>query len=147
MTRIVVYRHERTDGGRRTGIELNSSGIFESFREGSIEHDPALTWYIDLQFEGGSLPDTPKSVRQWLIANSRSIGNTLHGLSHEIVAGFDPEIRPFQRVIENWSSDVTFTASASAVDRVTARSISQEVVDIADDWIDILAQLEPLVSV
>jgi hypothetical protein len=147
MTRIVFYRHERADGGLRTGVEVDGNSVFESFREGVAEHDPALIWYIDIEFEGSALPDSGDTVRQWLLDNSAQIRRTVDTLSHEIAAGFDPELRPFRRTIQNWCNGVSFTATASAIDRAAARGTSQKLAEIAENWEATLTALEPLVGV
>ena len=147
MTRIVFYRHERADGGLRTGIEVNGDGLFECFREGAAEHDPALLWYIDLEFEGDTLPHSSDAVREWLVDHSADVRRTIDSLSAEIAAGFDPELRPFRRAMQNWSGGVTLTVTVSAVDRIAARGMSQKLSEIAKGWNDALISLEPLVSV
>lgn len=143
MTKLMVYRQERQDGGIRTGMEVDGLTVLHHFQLGSSDSDPALAWFVDVRAEGRSLPHDPQAAREWFLAQADTIHDGLTQLATDLRAGMDFDAWPLQRSIENAPKGVRLTIACSAVRRVQARDIARTLLDVAKHWSSYLRELEP----
>jgi hypothetical protein len=144
-THIVFYKQVRQDGGVRTGVEVGDTSVLHHFKEGSHEFDPALLWWADVRCDGRKLPDEPEEVRQWLLDNAESICAGFLELANKLQAGMDVDIYPLQHEVREAPSGVRMSVFCSAVRRLTARNMAQELQKLARNWKRILDQLDSAV--
>jgi hypothetical protein len=138
MPTLSFYRQSRRDGGIRTGVDLDDETILSQFDGGS--DDPALTWYVDVRFEGTRLPADAELARQWLIRQTPVVRRELLAIARDIPAGVDPNDRPLLREIALRGA-ITMTIACFAVRRGEAKKLAAIVTEIAlhwDSWLESL---------
>ena len=141
MSTITFYRQARRDGGVRTGIEIDNDTVLARFERGGQESDPALVWYVDVRLQGKRLPTDPEAARSWLLRHGKSVARILRQMADEVPLGIDPGDWPLRKTGRVDASGVKVTVSCSAMRRVDAQSISNELRDIAQHWDKRVAEL------
>jgi hypothetical protein len=141
MPVITFYRQARQDGGIRTGIEIDRDVIFGRYEPGPDEDKPLLTWYVDVDCQGESLPFRPDVVRQWLLDNSAPIRRGLEAIAEEIASGLDLHLGVQEREIPGAPGGVKVTVSYTAIRRFEAQRLAQVVRDFAEHWDDRIRNL------
>jgi hypothetical protein len=148
MSRITFYRQERFDGGLRSGIDVDDTHILGTFVPGSGDDHPALLWYVDMQFEGESLPTDPDHVREWLLNNSDFIKQGLKSLAVQLQVGLDAdEPWPVSMSLAGAPEGVTAQITALGVRRLAVGELAQNLIHIERAWSDIVSELQPLANV
>ena len=144
MTKLTFYHQVRADGGERTGIDSDESQLLHFFQPGRGEADPALLWYLDVRCEGDGLPDDGTVARDWFLTHQAFFVSQLTKVAdEELSAGFDAEMRPFQREIV--APDGTrVLIVVSAVRRLVAREIAKNIRQVSQNWKSLMGQLVPL---
>jgi hypothetical protein len=112
------YHQKRKDGGIRTGVELNGERVLEGFKPGRRSRDSALEWFVDARCRGRHLPDTPETIRHWLLEKSAGIQGHLERMASELRAGMDTDW-PLTSVIPKGSNGVEIKIVCSAVRRLS----------------------------
>lgn len=133
MSKITFFRQAREDGGIRMGIEVDDRTVLSQFEEGSDEFDPALTWYVDVRFEGARLPKDGEAARQWLIRQTPIVQRELSAAAEKIPSGIDPDYRPVLYEVK-LRDGLRMTLACSAMRRVKAKQIASIVAEIAGSW-------------
>jgi hypothetical protein len=133
MSKITFFRQEREDGGIRTGIELDDRTMLSQFDEGSDEFDPALTWYVDVRFEGPRLPRDAELARKWLIRQTPVVQRELAAMAQQIPTGIDPDYRPILHETK-LTNGLRMTIACSAMRRVKAKQLASIIAEIAGSW-------------
>jgi hypothetical protein len=141
MTKLTFYYHERVDGGRRTGIEINDTSALEFYQEESEDVDPALLWYVDLYCEGEYLPGEAEVARRWFLDNEKPLAEILLDVAGEIDVGFDVEVRPFRRVVNDGPGGCRVHVLVSAIHRLQAREVARDLREVAQSWRSLLERL------
>jgi hypothetical protein len=136
MPTINFYRQGRQDGGLRTGIEINRNPLFGRFEEGQEDYDPALSWFIDLEIQGDSIPDRPEEGRRWLVEHAKEIREALISLADEMRAGVDVDVWPLRKAVisESRGKDYRAQITCSAVRRFEGQHLAEQLRDIANRW-------------
>jgi hypothetical protein len=148
MNKIKFFYQERCDGGARTGIGINDLLVLHRFVPGSAEHDPALLWYMDVVFEGLSLPEEPDNARQWLQSQSHTIKRSLDQTAKHLEIGLDiSEEWPFRQEIAGTSQSVLGNVFVSGVRRLSEGELAEKIRSVANNWDTILQELAPFVEV
>jgi len=148
MATITLYRQARFDGGLRTGIDVDGETILEHYQPESGDSNPALLWYMDVRLSGDQLPSDPLEARDWLAANSEFFRSQLERVAEEnLEAGFDAELRPFRRRLGGCPEGCSAEVVISAVRRLEARDIADQVRSLAQHWCTVLEELAPLSQV
>ncbi|MGC1273196.1 MAG: hypothetical protein WBC44_05775 [Planctomycetaceae bacterium] len=142
MTDVTFYRQKRFDDGLRTGIDVDGVEYWHHYAPGPDEGDSGILWFVDVRLEGDSLPDDPDAVRSWLSMHAREITTALREFSQQYVIGLDAGPYPQRRQIEGLPDNVDGAMVLSAAHRVEARRLGDVLAEIADDWPNLLAELE-----
>jgi hypothetical protein len=141
VPQITFYRQERLDGAIRTGLDCDGSTVLESFEPGSPDWDSALLWFVDVRFVGDALPSgSAESVRVWLSNLDAAIACELHRVADEISVGIDKEW-PVKRTLALGLEGIEAEVAGSCTNRMTGREFATKLRDIADRWVDLLANL------
>ena len=140
MANLVFFRQARVDGGVRTGIDVDGSGM-EHYEIGSDEHDPALLWYVDLRVHGDQVPEDAEDARQWLLSNEEAVTATYRQLAQKLEVGMDPDVWPLEVRHTGGPAGASLVAVCSCMRRVSAREISPAVREMTEHWQDHLRRL------
>lgn len=143
MSKLIVYRQKRRDGGIRSGLEIDDTTVLHQFQPGKGESNPILEWFVDVQAEGRGLPRDAEAARQWLVEQAEFIRSKLLELADELQAGIDFDSWPLRRSIANRRVGVDWTITCSAMRRLEARDIAGVLQDLALNWSKYLKQLKP----
>ncbi|MGH7140594.1 MAG: hypothetical protein ACREHD_33090 [Pirellulales bacterium] len=141
MAKLAFYQQARVDGGMRSGVDRDDTPLLHEFHEGSGEQDPALLWYVDVEFEGDALPNDAEAARRWLVRRAASVAAALGQLADDLALGVDIASRPLKRSIEGLPQDVLGTISCSAVRRMDCRQIAERLRNLAAQWRQIIRRL------
>jgi hypothetical protein len=141
MGKLAFYRQARIDGGMRTGVDYDDTPLLHEFAPGSDDNDPALVWYVDIEFEGDSLPSSADDVRRWLVRHARAVAESLRVVADELVAGIDVAVWPLKRSLGDLPRSVHATLSCSAMRRIDSREIGRRLRELADEWRQIIRGL------
>lgn len=144
MGTLAFFRQARVDGGIRTGVDWNDTPLLHEFEEGNEEHDPAIIWYVDVEFAGDTLPVSAEDARRWLIRRGTAVAARLNKLADELSLGIDVASWPIRRSLEGLPRGVTGTISCSAVRRIDCRHIAERLRELARQWREIIRHLPPL---
>jgi hypothetical protein len=146
MARIAFFRQGRRDGGIRTRIEIERDTVLGRFEEGTDEPDPVLTWLLDIECEGDSLPAEREAARRWFLDHAEEIRGELESLARLLGVGLDIDSGPFRqkslKKIEG--QDVSIEVGCSALRRLEAQRIAEFVRDVAERWEDLVRNLPAL---
>lgn len=147
MSKLVFYRQLRTDGGIRTGIDVNGSGCWQSFKPGRRDAaDPALVWYVDVRCEGSDLPTDEDAVRDWFLTHGKVIQRALRDLAGKFKAGCDSDDWPIRQTVADAPRGAKMDVVLSATDRAASLEMAHVLEDIARSWTRLLNQLTTLVA-
>jgi hypothetical protein len=141
MSRLVFYKHVREDGGVHTGIELNGVTTFEIFEIEGEEYDPALTWYVEIDCEGDTLPNSATGALLWLLDQTAVIRAALEQLAERLRVGLDYDSYPFHWPIANAPPGVTMKVVCDAARRRVGLDIAKLIAEVAGQWEAILRRL------
>ena len=142
MAKLTFYRQIRQDAGSRLGLVINNVLRLMDFSPGSTEEpDPALSWYLDVRCEGAGVPADPEQARDWLLRHASHFQQGLHRFADELRAGIDTDIYPVQRVMPNPPADATVKLFCSAMRRLKALHIAEEIDQTAQEWDALLNKL------
>jgi hypothetical protein len=145
MTEIAFFHQVRADGGERTGIDVDGQSVLQYFQPERSDFDPALLWYIDIVCEGENLPEEPDSIREWFLTHAAYFTGLLESIcQRDLHAGFDSELRPFQREFSGGPEGAGVRVVVSAVRRLVARQVAERLQEVAINWKEILSRLTPL---
>lgn len=147
MARLTFYQQARADGGVRTGIDLDDVTLLQDFREGAADFDPVLLWYVDLRCDGENLPGEADAARQWLRDIAPLIRAEMTAAADQLELGFDPELRPYVREIQQSPDGVRMRLVASAARRLDGRAMADRIRGIEKNWDEILDQLRPMAGI
>ena len=143
MNKLTFYHQVRCDGGQRTGIDSDNSELLQCYKAGGEDADPALLWYLDVRCEGKKLPKEPAAARNWFVENRAFFTRTLAEIAdQDLGAGFDADWAPFQREVSGAPDGARVLVVVSAVRRLVARQIAQDVRKVARNWRKLLDCLE-----
>ena len=146
MERISFFRQERFDGGVRAGIGIDESTVLNSFKRGKSESDPGLMWYIDVQFEGRSLPREAEDAREWFLRNKRLVIESLLNCAEHLEIGLDvDESWPFSQRIKG-PRGTQGRLTVSGVRRLAEGELSRKLIETAEKFEESLASMKPLVN-
>jgi hypothetical protein len=140
MQKLTFFRQKRVDGGIRTGVDLDSNLLLQEFTRGSKNYDPALLWFVDIEFQGTRLPREPEAARKWLVLQGDAVRNILEKLGRSVEAGLDADW-PAKTTPVRLPDGTRVSAACSAVRRVEARRIGEVLQETAAGWEKILAGL------
>ena len=142
---LTYYRQTREDGGVRAGIDADDTELLHHFSPGEEEHDPALTWWVDLRCKGSSLPHDPAGAREWFRKHGSFFVTAMQDVADKrLIAGFDADLWPYRREIADAPDGARVEIVISAVRRLVARDIAEVLRQFARNWDTLLDQLEPL---
>jgi hypothetical protein len=141
MASLTFYRQQRADGGIRTGIDADGSTLVEDFQEGDQEQDPALLWYIDLRCEGDALPTEVEPALEWSRANAEGFAEILETVADHLAAGIDSEALPYRQPFPDRLPSAGIEVAVSAMRRVAARNVAQELRHMSGHWAALLDAL------
>jgi hypothetical protein len=141
MTKLTFYHNVRVDGGRRTGIEINDTTAMEFYQEESLDVDPALLWYVDLSCEAEGLPREAEVARRWFLDNEKPLVGILLGVAGEIEVGFDVEVRPFRRAVNDGPGGCRVKVVVSAIHRLQAKEVARDLREVAQSWRSLVERL------
>jgi hypothetical protein len=142
MPSFAVYRQQRADGGMRTGVSLNGDTCAHHFEPGTLDDDPALEWYVDLRGEGDAVPATCAELMAWLPTLSAVVREGANAAADRLCVGLDPDAWPYQFPLPQALAGVHLVLATSAVRRITALSIADQIRDFGRDWQDVVAQVQ-----
>lgn len=142
--KLAFYRQARVDGGMRTGVDWDDTPLLHEFTPGSDDNDPALAWYVDVEFEGDTLPSGAEEVRRWLMRRGATVATSLRTVADELALGIDVATWPMKRSLGDLPRGVHATLSCSAMRRIECREIGQRLRELADDWRKIIRRLPPM---
>ena len=144
-TRFNLYRQKRQDGGVRTGLECDDGSILQSFQPVDGEDDPALLWYVDLRGQIAADLDASQ-VRDWLRSHGATFQSGLQHLAERFSAGIDLNAFdwPFRERLPIDVPDATIDVVFSAIRRLDALEIGDNLNALADNWDEMLVQLQPI---
>ena len=146
MTMLSCFKQVRVDGGTRLGIDVDGETVLGRFDPGPAESDPILAWYVDIRCEGEHLPDDAESAQRWFLDNSELIRAALSALADEIRAGVDVDCWPLQWEATPIPPDVRVTIVCSAIRRVQAQQMAEQLRIIAGEWGNRIEDLAPLAT-
>lgn len=146
MRAILFYHQKRRDGGIRTGVESDGSRLLERFSPGSGEFDSALEWWINVYFEGASLPEGAEAIRAWLLEKQDAIKEQLIQLANELSAGIDPTW-PFRKKFVWSRGTISGEIVCSSIRLVTSQRIAGTLNDLATHWPRRIESLETVAEV
>ena len=144
MGKLAFYRQARIDGGMRTGVDWDDTPLLHEFAPGSDDNDPALVWYVDVEFEGDAcyaVPSGAEVVRRWLLRRGAAVATSLRTVADELALGIDVATWPMKRSLGDLPRGVHATVSCSAMRRIDCREIGQRLRELADDWRQIVRRL------
>jgi hypothetical protein len=141
MSTLTFYRQARVDGGIRTGVEFDGTVLLGRFDEGNGDYDPALEWYLDLEFNGDSLPDDAASARQWLLDHSPFVAVNLGALAEQIRIGLDFDPGPARVSSHLPDQNVRIEIRCSAMRRFKPHELSTIVSELAAHWDRLISDL------
>ena len=141
MATLTFYHHARVDGGRGTGIEINDCSTLEYFEVESEEFNPSLLWYVDLSCDGENLPTEAETGRRWFLDNEEALVGIVLEVAEAVEVGFDVEIRPFHQVFEDRPAGTRVSVLVSAIHRLQAREVAQELREMAHNLRSLLERL------
>jgi hypothetical protein len=150
MSMLTFYRQACADGGLRTGVDLDGLTLLETFEPGGEEHDPSLSWYVDLRCEGDAFPTQPEKAQEWLLENADAIRKGLAACADELAVGLDlPDetLLPYERSLPRPPDGSRLRIFVSAIRRCDGRQIAVELRNLSRNWGRVLRELRPLVSV
>jgi hypothetical protein len=133
MNKLTFYVQMRSDGGRRTGIDIDDETVLGRFESGGEEFDPALLWYIDIRCKG-ELPSEAAQARDWLLQQSELLKAELKKLGRELEVGLDSGLWPLQRKVEHSPHGVEITIVCSSLRRVASRDFGKTLGRLADEF-------------
>jgi hypothetical protein len=143
MSKLLIYRQKRLDGGVRTGVELNGEILAEELVAGSAERNPTLLWFVDVRGDGAGIPDDPDVLWEWLGRSSSIIKNGLESYAAGLAEGIDSDIHVVTKSdLASLPDDVYIAVACSALRRSDGRAMGRIVREFADEWDHILAHLE-----
>ncbi|HEV3022196.1 MAG TPA: hypothetical protein VGX76_07000 [Pirellulales bacterium] len=142
MGQIAFFRQARVDGGVRTGVEINGELVLHRFKAGSEEDDPSLLWFVDVCCENANVPNDAEGARGWLRSRTGEVSNSLLLLAKDLEAGVDTGPFPLQRNFGPSADGTATTIICSAVRRLDARHIANALEDVAQNWDQLLRELE-----
>jgi hypothetical protein len=141
MTEITFFRQKRFDGGVRTGIDVMGETLLQEFVPGNLDFDSALLWYIDLRCKGQNIPGDPELVRSWFIRRSEFFKRELIKIANEsLCVGFDADLFPYQNRLTD-SEGTEIRVVITAIRRITALDLAEELRCLATEWDTILSNL------
>lgn len=141
MPTLAFYRQARVDGGMRTGVDWGDTPLLHEFQPGNDQDDPAITWYVDVEFDGEDLPADPEAARNWLVRRGTAVAAALRHLADELLLGIDVGSWPLKRPISGLPRGVKGAVSCSASRRVDCRHIAQRLADLAEQWRGVIRRL------
>jgi hypothetical protein len=144
MGTLAFFRQARVDRGMRTGVDWNETPLLHDFQEGGDEHDPAIIWYVDVEFVGDALPVDAEKARQWLVRRGTTVAAALRSLADDLSLGIDVGSWPVKRAVVGLPRGVTGAISCSAVRRIDCRHIAERLHELADHWRQIIRRLPPM---
>jgi hypothetical protein len=144
VNRISFYRQARGDGGIRSGIDVNGEEMWSLFEAGPGEADPALDWYVDVEWSGPSLPTEAEAVKALLVAQQSQVGQACSTLASRLEVGIDAEAAPFAQSFDPGMSGVTAGVFCSAVHRVSGREMGRNLQLLGSSWVTLINQLHPI---
>jgi hypothetical protein len=155
MRRITFFRNLRFDGGERIGVTAGGvlppepgivrgePTVLHRFTPSSDLSNPALRWYLDVEFEGENLPTGPEDVRAWLSARASSVGRVLRELADELEpAGIDTEPFPLLRRLPTFEPGLTARLRMGAARAVDAKEVGGVLRDTAERFAALVAALQ-----
>jgi hypothetical protein len=141
MAKLAFYRQARVDGGIRTGVDRGDTPLLHEFQKGSDQDDPAIAWYVDIEFDGENLPSDPEDARIWLLRRGTAIMAALRQLSGHLSLGIDVGAWPIKQPVPGLPRGVECTLSCSAIRRIDCRQIAERLAVLADRWRSIIRHL------
>lgn len=147
MPTIGFFRQKRADGGVRTGVGVNDVMLWEHFKAGRRDSDPALRWYIDLLFEGNRLPTEAQAARDWLLEQKEFICDNLRKMAERLEIGLDSDVRPFRYRLKNAPRGVRGDLVVSGVRSLSEGELARELKSLARRWQATIDALAPFASV
>lgn len=143
MKTLTFYHQKRTDGGVRTGVEINGQRVLERFTPGRGAPDSALEWFVDVRCRGRHIPEDPEAVRRWLLDRSGEIQEQLEGLANNLRAGMDPDW-PLTSDVSGVRDGVAAQIVCSTIRRLTGRDIGQVLIQLKRSWRRLVSSLPVL---
>jgi len=144
MNRISFYRQARSDGGVRSGVDVNGGQAWSIFEPGAGDPDPALEWYVDIEWSGSSLPTDADEAKALLLAQEPRVSAACEALASRLEVGIDAEPAPFTQSFDAGLSGVKAGVYCSAVHRVSGRDMGRNLKFIGTSWSRLLKQLHPV---
>ncbi len=141
MAKLTFYRQVRQDDASRTGLAIDNVLRMMDFTPGSPEPDPALSWYLDVRCEGNGVPNEPEQARAWMLRHAPLFQQGLHCFADELKTGIDTDIYPVQRVMPSPPPDATVKLVCSAMRRMKALDIAEQIERMGADWNALLNKL------
>jgi hypothetical protein len=140
MDKLNFYYQKRSDGGLRSGIDLNDERVLESYELGTQPEDSTLLWFIDVRCAGENLPRDSELIRHWFLERSETIQAALSELADELRVGVDSGW-PLKKDISP-KDGVRMAVYCSAIRRLTGREISQVLSDLKSAWPNLIKHLD-----
>ena len=140
MSKLTFYVQARSDGGRRTGIDIDDETVLGRFEPDGEEFDPALLWYTDIRCKG-ELPSEAARARDWLLQQSELLKGELKKLGTKLEVGLDFGPWPLQRKVENAPHGVEITIVCSSIRRVASHDFGKTLGRLADEFTAIVNSL------
>ena len=94
MSKLTFFRQARADGGVRTGIDVDGATL--DHLEGGTNDDPALSWFVDVRFDGQDVPADLAQAQQWLREKETLVRRAYEVLGRRLQVGLDPDVMPVQ---------------------------------------------------
>jgi hypothetical protein len=155
MRRITWFKNLRGDGGVRFGVTAGEVRapepgvvrgepmVLHLFRPGRDLSNPALRWFLDIEFEGDALPTQPEDVRGWLAARTDAMAAGLCGLAAELEpAGLDPGPFPLRRSLSGNGTECPMAVGIGAASAVDAREVGRLLRETASELPHVLQSLQ-----
>lgn len=143
MSKLTFFRQARSDGGIRTGVEIDDTLLLHRFQEGSREDDPSIAWFVDVRFEGPQLPHEAEDARAFLLARRDVVASGLLQLADELkTTGIDADAWPLTRPLSDPEERVSAALVCSAIRRLDGREIAARLSDVAREWTMIIGELQ-----
>jgi hypothetical protein len=100
-----------------------------------------LEQYVDVEFDGDTLPADPEEARHWLVRRAGAVATALRAVADELSLGIDVGSWPVKRSIGELPRGVRATISCSAVRRSDCRQIAERLLELASQWRQIIRHL------